>query len=728
MSLTASLNSSLAGLRAAQAGIDVVAQNVANATTPGYTRKSAPLESQVNLGVGTGVQRGEIIREVDLRVLRELQTERGNTENLRVISEFLANLDQFFGRPEDEVSVASAVNDLSTALAALADTPEDTAVQRSAVTAADQLAGNLNRLSDAVQSLRQDADDAIRADVDEINQALAEIEDLNLEIAARERTGRSSADLQDRRDVLVGEIAGRMDIQTFTRGGNELVILTASGRTLLDVTARELVFDGRGPMTPDALYNTDASLRGVGTVMLVDDSGSYDLLARGEISSGSIAGYVELRDRLLPEAQDQLDELAHQLALALGAGVVPGTPVTRTTATTLADGTYPFDGLGDKSGNAIQFTIDGVTYSAGDLPIYAASDPGGADAAVEAAIRAALDDNGFEDIEVAVATVGTDHEITFSDPGRHDITGLTFTGSAAIGSPATAATIGPDLSTEATGIDVANIVNPGDSLTVTWRDPATEQPMSITLKAVRPPAEEADQFVLGATAGSTAVTVAQKLAGLLPEGLEVSLSGTVLTFSDADVDANTPNLMAVSITGQAAADTSLPVFADGEGTDQITYTGLDGSGSAKRGFAQRIAVSDGILDDPTALVRFAVDAQGTLSDSGDPTHVLDMLDRLTSRTYQLDGGLGLGSRELTIEDLSVAIVSFQSNQAADQEDRYSFQDGILESVERRFDDQSGVNIDEEMSDLLLLEQSYNASSQILTAVQSMFDALLQAIR
>ena len=98
MSLTASLHNSLAGLRAAQAGIDVVAQNVANATTPGYTRKSAPLESQVNLGVGVGVQRGEIIREVDLRVLREMQTERGNTEHLRVVSEFLANLDQFFGR------------------------------------------------------------------------------------------------------------------------------------------------------------------------------------------------------------------------------------------------------------------------------------------------------------------------------------------------------------------------------------------------------------------------------------------------------------------------------------------------------------------------------------------------------------------------------------------------------------------------------------------------------
>ena len=728
MSLTAALNSSISGLRAAQAGIDVVSRNVSNATTPGYTRKVAPAESQAILGTGTGVQRGEIIRDVDEKVLRELQVERGNAQRLQVVQDYLGQLDQLFGRPEDEVSVASAVNTLSTSLAALADTPEDPSAQRSTVTAADQLAQNLNRLSDVVQSLRQDADNAIRTDVDEINRALEQIEDLNLEIAARERTGQSSADLQDRRDALVGVITDRMDVQIFTRAGNEMVIMTASGRTLLDVSARRLEFDGRGPITPEALYNTDAGLRGVGTVMLVDENGRTDLLAGGEISSGSIAGYVELRDDLLPEAQAQLDELAHQLALALGAGLENGTPVTRTTPAVLADGAYPFDALGDKTGNTIAITIDGVTYTGADLPIFAASDPMGADGAVEAAVRSVLDANGFADIGVTVTAVGATHEIVFDDPGRRTITGLSFTGDATIGAPTANPAIGPAQSVEATSLDTVHLMNPGDTLTVTWRDPETEAAITTTIEAVRPPAQSANQFVLGATAATTAVTASQTLAGLLPDGLSVSLAGTTVTVSDADVGINTPSLLTLSILSQASSDTAEPVFADGAGRDQVAYSGLDGTGQVKRGFAQRIAINETLVADPTTIGQYAVDANGTPSDAGDPTRVLDLLDRLTADAVPIDPGLGLGDRTLTIEGLAVAIVSFQSNQAFDRTERYTFQQGITESVERRFDERSGINIDEEMTDLLLLEQSYNASSQILTAVQAMFDSLLNAVR
>ena len=50
MSLTQALNTSLSGLRATQAGLSLIAANVANAQTPGYVRKSL----QVAASTGNG--------------------------------------------------------------------------------------------------------------------------------------------------------------------------------------------------------------------------------------------------------------------------------------------------------------------------------------------------------------------------------------------------------------------------------------------------------------------------------------------------------------------------------------------------------------------------------------------------------------------------------------------------------------------------------------------------
>ena len=53
-----------------------------------------------------------------------------------------------------------------------------------------------------------------------------------------------------------------MDVTTFTRDGNEIVILTGTGKPLLDITARQLQFDTRAALTPNDLYNADPDQRG----------------------------------------------------------------------------------------------------------------------------------------------------------------------------------------------------------------------------------------------------------------------------------------------------------------------------------------------------------------------------------------------------------------------------------------------------------------------------------
>ena len=203
MNLTAALYNSLSGLRASQAGVDVVSRNVANAATPGYTRKTLPREAAVLQGDGRGVRTLAMEREIDLRVQRELRTERSANARLEVVDGFLKRVDDMFGRPEDEVSLAASVKRLTTGLQALADTPEPATARQAVVSAADGLAGDLNRASKTIQQMRLEADQGMAEDVEVINEALARIADLNGKIAGRHHTGQSAADLEDERDIFI---------------------------------------------------------------------------------------------------------------------------------------------------------------------------------------------------------------------------------------------------------------------------------------------------------------------------------------------------------------------------------------------------------------------------------------------------------------------------------------------------------------------------------------------
>jgi flagellar hook-associated protein 1 len=50
---------------------------------------------------------------------------------------------------------------------------------------------------------------------------------------------------------------------------------------------------------------------------------------------------------------------------------------------------------------------------------------------------------------------------------------------------------------------------------------------------------------------------------------------------------------------------------------------------------------------------------------------------------------------------------------------------VLSSLQQRFNAGSGVNIDQEMANLLTLQNSYAANARVLTAVNDLFNTLLK---
>ncbi len=329
MGLTGSISTALTGITATQARIDLVARNIANAGTEGYSRKTLSTEANVAGGKVIGVLLGDIGRVVDTFLQQQFRNEIAAQGNVEVRSDFLSLVDQFFGEPGGATGLDTIINEFTSALQNLTTTPDQPATQQATVASAGVLAGQLNQLSSEVQSLRTQTEAGLAAAVEEANSLLQSIAALNQDIAIAFDGAGGVADLQDQRDLRIDQLSALLDIKVSQGPRGTAKIFTNGGDLLLDGQPARLSFDSHGTLGANSLYSTDPAQRGVGTLTITDtNGGTVDLFASGTIRSGKIAAYRDLRDNILTEVQDELDQLAQGIALSLSSSTVAGTAVT----------------------------------------------------------------------------------------------------------------------------------------------------------------------------------------------------------------------------------------------------------------------------------------------------------------------------------------------------------------------------------------------------------------
>jgi flagellar hook-associated protein 1 FlgK len=624
MSLYSAIGSAISGLNASQAGLDLVSRNIANAGTAGYTRKVQQVSNAIVGGEGIGVTQLAATRNVNSFLQQQIRTESASTSRLNVYSDFLSRVDAMFGQPDSSSSVASAVTTLETNLQAVATTPDDPSARQAFLNAASNMASKLNSMSSQLQGMRLEAEQNISTLVDTANSALKSIADVNQQIAQRQASGLSVADLQDQRDIAVDTLSKLMDIKTVARDDGTISVFTGGGQLLLDKQPVKLVFDERTSIDANSSYNIDPSKRTVGTITLQSGTTSVDLIASGAFRSGAIAGYIEMRDKVLPQAQAQLDELASQLALSLSQETVPGTAASTGVVPNVATG-FDIDADTLESGNTIN-----LTYT--DTP------------------------------------AGTVHNVT--------------------------------------------IVKVMDPSVLPLSNTATSNP---------------NDQVIGINFNQPMAGIIADMQAALPPSVAVSNpSGTTIRFlDDGGTGASDVNAVSTTITPTSLTDagTGLPLFVDGNG--QKAYTGSLDNPPQINGFAGRITVNASILADSTALVVYSTNPA---TEIGDSTRPLDLLARLTdgSRTYSSTTGIGSAATPFTgsIDSFARRIVSLQSSQAASAATDATAQQVVSDTLQDKYNSETGVNIDDEMSNLIVLQNAYSANARVISTIKELFDVLL----
>ena len=372
MSLTQALATAVSGLRVNQAGLSLVAANVANADTPGYVRKT-PIQVTIAAGdLGVGVRVAAINRQLDQYIQRQLRVESSGASYAGLRAQFYDRLQNVYGVPGSASSFESAFNDFKTALQALSTSPDSTSARAGVLSSATVLTQQLNSMSADIQGLRGDAEFGLADAVTRANDAMQRIAQINRQLGTADASDATTASLQDQRDQCIDQLAQLMDIKVVRGDHNQVTVFTSSGIQLVGIEAAQLSFDPQGTMTATAQWNANPAQRTVGTLVLKGpNGGDIDLIANRSIHSGEIAAYLEMRDQVLVEAQAQLDEIAATMARALSDRTLAGTPVTVGT-----QAGFDIDLASLLNGNSVRVTYtDNLTSTQHVLTLVRVDDP-----------------------------------------------------------------------------------------------------------------------------------------------------------------------------------------------------------------------------------------------------------------------------------------------------------------------------------------------------------------
>ena len=289
------------GARAAKAALDITAQNISNASSDGYVRRSVSLSELAINSISAsptaitlaGVRVSGIVRNADM--FRQSEVRRTGADAARADAEVqgLENIESAV----EQTGVYDSIVDFEAALKQLLSDPVDGSLRASALEQGRTLAQTINTAASSLDAagdgLRFEAQDGI----DQVNTLTTELARVNLRLARASDASSDQSSLLDQRDSLLQKISTYVDTST----------------TFADDGTVELRLGGSSG--PDLVNGGSATTLAMATA--ADGTLTFTLGATAAtVSSGSVAGKNQALGELA-NVRAQLDTIASDIITAV---------------------------------------------------------------------------------------------------------------------------------------------------------------------------------------------------------------------------------------------------------------------------------------------------------------------------------------------------------------------------------------------------------------------------
>ena len=303
MTLFSSIQIANNALQAAQLGLQVTGNNIANANTPGYIRERlvlapAPTQQYGELLLGLGVKVEAVVQLTDRFLEERLRAAESDLANGETQENTYVQLESLIGELSD-TDLSTSLTDFFNSIHEILNQPESSSVRNLAVLQGRTLTDNIRRLDSRVRDIRENVNNEFVAAADEINSLLNTIAELNVQIVRAEGGAVSNSDavgLRDRRSSALKELSQLMDIRTSEQDTGDVTVFSGGEYLVFAGTVREV----------GVSYSSDRGLS-VGEIRIkeTDSPISY--------SSGKLAGLKASRDDVIGDFLDGLDQFTRAL-------------------------------------------------------------------------------------------------------------------------------------------------------------------------------------------------------------------------------------------------------------------------------------------------------------------------------------------------------------------------------------------------------------------------------
>lgn len=240
---------------------------------------------------------------------------------------------------------------------------------------------------------------------------------------------------------------------------------------------------------------------------------------------------------------------------------------------------------------------------------------------------------------------------------------------------------------------------------------------------------DANNRVVGIDFSGGPASVAAQIQAAVGSGFTVSNTGSTLRIVD-DGAAGTRDVVGLTARptntalSSAGGTAELPFFVDG--ASGAAFTGSYDGGSQTLGYAGRILVNPALVADRSLLTVYD---SATPTPQGDATRANLMVDRLTKSQRAITNATGLdgntATTNSTVSNLVQRVVSSQGQAVETAQRLDEGQQVALASIQSRFQETAQVNVDQEMSMLIELQNAYAANARIISTVKEMMDVLMR---
>jgi len=294
------------GMNAAMAGLVTTGQNIANASTPGYSRQeivqAANLPQATGSGfLGQGVSVITVKRIYSDVIANQLTVAQAQGSHLDAYNAQITQLDNMLGDPT--AGLTPALQNFFTGVAAVAATPADVTSRQAMLSSANSLTATFQRLDQQIEQMRSGVNAGISNGISSINGYAQQIAGLNKTILATESsTGQPANDLRDQRDSLVASLNQQIGASVVKESNGSYDVFVGNGQPIVLGNQAINLVAARSPQDPQRLevgYQSGAS------TVLLPESG---------IQGGSLGGLISFRSNSLDPAQNALGRIAITVA------------------------------------------------------------------------------------------------------------------------------------------------------------------------------------------------------------------------------------------------------------------------------------------------------------------------------------------------------------------------------------------------------------------------------